>query len=518
MLGRGGYHGLVGLLAVLGGCGGSSATAPEGGSDDTGAATPSATAADGSSGGVGDDASTDPDDGSGDDGDPAAPWDQGWRIPPSEQVPGDADAGYWSMLNEGYVSCGIPFSLFGVAQGSLGSYANGDPLPGRTGPNAEVPYNWTVHLNEDGVEITSLNCLECHAGEFNGELVLGLGKADADYTGAAGGALANIAIPPLPVPGIEELMEMAARYQSIGDDIRMYTVGSNPADEIGVILGAHRDPDTLEWHDELSYPIPDIVAPVDTPPWWRVAKKNGFFYNGMARGDHRGTMMFASSLCTDLVGEAEEILSYFNDINAYLRTIEPPTYPFAIDEALAVQGEGIFNRDCGACHGTYADDPAEETYPNLLLPMSVIGTDPLVAAQAMDQPFVDWYNSSWYGELAPLVPNDPFSGYVAPPLDGIWATAPFFHNGSVPDIWMVLDTTSRPTYWRRVDYDSTNFDEETLGWPYLDVPYSWDDAPEDEQKHVFDTTKLGHFNTGHDFGDHLTIDERVAVIEYLKTI
>jgi hypothetical protein len=88
----------------------------------------------------------------------------------------------------------------------------------------------------------------------------------------------------------------------------------------------------------------------------------------------------------------------------------------------------------------------------------------------------------------------------------------------VPTLDLVLDSTARPERWRRVDYDSTSFDEEAIGWPWLEVPYAWEDAPVEERKHVYDTTKLGHWNTGHDFGDHFTPAERRAVIEYLKTI
>jgi len=33
-----------------------------------------------------------------------------------------------------------------------------------------------------------------------------------------------------------------------------------------------------------------------------------------------------------------------------------------------------------------------------------------------------------------------YGGYQAPPLDGVWATAPYFHNGSVPTIADVLDS------------------------------------------------------------------------------
>ena len=88
----------------------------------------------------------------------------------------------------------------------------------------------------------------------------------------------------------------------------------------------------------------------------------------------------------------------------------------------------------------------------------------------------------------------------------------------MPTLEQVLDSTKRPLRWRRVDYDSTHFDEVAVGWPWIEVPYAWDDAPDEERKHVYDTTKLGHWNTGHAFGDHLSDGERAAVIEYLKTL
>ena len=73
------------------------------------------------------------------------------------------------------------------------------------------------------------------------------------------------------------------------------------------------------------------------------------------------------------------------------------------------------------------------------------------------------------------VTDDPTPGYTAPPLDGIWATAPYFHNGSVPSIALVLDSAARPGTWRRLDYDSTNFDQDALGWPWQPAP-AWNDA------------------------------------------
>lgn len=107
---------------------------------------------------------------------------------------------------------------------------------------------------------------------------------------------------------------------------------------------------------------------------------------------------------------------------------------------------------------------------------------------------------------------------MPPPLDGIWATAPYLHNGSVPTVELVLDSHARPLRWRRVDLDSRNLDESALGWPWTPVDVPQDQVPEEERKYVYDTTYWSQSNTGHPFGDHLTAAERRAVIEYLKTL
>src|SRR5690606_14995981 len=149
------------------------------------------------------------------------------------------------------------------------------------------------------------------------------------------------------------------------------TIGSNPAEIVAVVLASHRDPETLAWSDEPLIDVAPAMIPTDTPPWWRVRKKHGHFFNGMSRGDHRGSMVFASSLCVDDIDHAESMVEYFADIRAYLESLEPPAYPWTIDQALATEGEQIFECNCAGCHGTYSSDPAEETYPNLLLPVEL---------------------------------------------------------------------------------------------------------------------------------------------------
>jgi hypothetical protein len=366
--------------------------------------------------------------------------------------------------------------------------------------------------------------LQCHAEYFDGELVVGLGNAHGDFTRSMGAALALVPTPDFPVGGLGELLRFIDRLKALDERTAMLTVGTNPAEMVAVTLVAHRDPQTLAWSDALLQPVPDIVVPSDVPPWWRAHKKNGLFYNAMARGDHLGTMMLATSLCTDTVQEAQTIAAYFDDVHAYVRSIRPPPYPFAIDAALAAEGKATFHTDCAPCHGTYGATEADDTFPNLLFPLDVIGTDPVVAEGGTKYAahMVDWYNGSFYGSITRMEPDNPFPGYMAPPLDGVWATGPFLHNGSVPTIEAVLDTSQRPTYWMRIghpDYDTSVFDEDRLGWPYIALNHGQDEAASpDEAKRIYDTTRFAHENGGHIFGDHLSDGQRRAVLEYLKTL
>jgi mono/diheme cytochrome c family protein len=201
-------------------------------------------------------------------------------------------------------------------------------------------------------------------------------------------------------------------------------------------------------------------------------------------------------------------------------SVRAPAWPRSVDADLAARGQALFTRDCAGCHGTYAAREEDETYPNLLVPLDVVGTDPAVAnAGVVHSPqLVDWYNGSFYGTVTRMEPNNPFPGYMPPPLDGIWATAPYLHNGSVPTIELVLNSRTRPRLWRRVDFDSRNLDETALGWPWIAVDTPQDALPEAERPLVYDTTHWSQSNAGHTFGDHLTDAERRAVIEYLKTL
>ncbi|MDV7389857.1 hypothetical protein RZS08_00830, partial [Arthrospira platensis SPKY1] len=108
---------------------------------------------------------------------------------------------------------------------------------------------------------------------------------------------------------------------------------------------------------------------------------------------------------------------------------------------------------------------------------------------------VDWYNRSWFAESEPRSYFEPELGYIAPPLDGVWATAPYLHNGSVPDLESLLDSAQRPVYWSRSGR-SEDYDYARVGWQYAVEKNA-------KGKWTYDTSLPGYSNKGHYFGDVL---------------
>jgi hypothetical protein len=432
-------------------------------------------------------------------------------VPEYPQREGDAERGYRLLVNEGYVGCGLPYSAFSL-QGAAPEHLR---LPGREGHNAELAYDSNAFVTQSGVEVVANNCLTCHAALLGDRLIIGLGDANRDWTfdAAQPAELAGFLI-----NDPEERTEWrkwADRMVAIAPYIRPNVIGVNPADNLGLALFAHRDPTSLAWSNEaLMEPPPTYVVPVDVPPWWRMKKKNAMFYTGAGRGDHARIMMTASVLCVDSINEAAFIDSYFPDVRAYISSLDPPAYPAAIDDTLAANGRAVFERTCSRCHGTYGEGGV---YPNMIVSLEEVGTDELMAVGSVGEAtrFREWFHASFYGELSRL---EPALGYVSPPLDGIWATAPFLHNGSVPNIEALLDSSKRPTYWTRT-FSANDYVPEEMGWRYTVLDRGQDAEPNaDRKKRIYDTTMPGYSNRGHTFGDQLTAEERRAVIEYLKTL
>jgi mono/diheme cytochrome c family protein len=444
-----------------------------------------------------------------------APWPTESPVGPVAADPqrdGDADAGYAALINAGYVGCGVPYSAYSQV---FAAAPESERLPGRDGVNAEMPYNMTAFDTASGVKVVSPNCLQCHAETLRGELVVGLVNLTADYTVDIGVyAILSGALVTDPVER-EEWQRWSDRMVAISPWIITDTIGVNPADNLAAVLFAHRDRDTLAWSwDERIELPPPVVVPVDVPAWWHMRKKNAMFYLAAGRGDHARIMMTASTLCVESVDEARAVDAYFPDVRAFLMTLEPPAWPFAVDSDLAEAGRAVFETTCARCHGTYGES---ETYPNLVIDIDEVGTDDTLARGTSQYAgeFVSWFNASFYGELAYLAPAP---GYIAPPRDGIWATAPYLHNGSVPTLAGLLDSATRPRYWTWSG-DTSDLDEAAVGWRHQALDAGQEAAASEEERvRIYDTTHLGYGNRGHTFGDALSDGDRRAVIEYLKTL
>jgi hypothetical protein len=251
-----------------------------------------------------------------------------------------------------------------------------------------------------------------------------------------------------------------------------------------------------------------------------------------------------------------------------LRRLAPPKWPEEIlgqlDQAKVKQGAQLFASNCAECHTTYPyrwGAPAKEGkrfIENAIVPLTIIGTE-----SQFRGPSSDPLPTALTRQLAPLyggkevVPGGEFGGlilagmmrraikdggytaeelvemngfvnfgaeafnkppaglnYKAAPRDGVWATGPFLHNGSVPNLYEVLLPAAERS---KTFYVGREFDPVKVGI----------DTSGKSGGFLFDTSLVGNSNAGHSFengsgpgiiGRELTDTERYAIIEYIKSI
>ncbi len=367
-------------------------------------------------------------------------------------------------------------------------------LTTRPGDDSGKPLQYVV--DEDGR--WTMNCLSCHGGSVYG-------------TPTPGAPNNRFALQTM----TEEIRSTKFRLgkpmtrMDIGSLVIPLgtTNGTTNAVVFGMGLMSHRD-------EQLNVinraPQSFVHHDMDAPPWWHFHKRPSIYIDGFAQKGHRALMQFmlVPENGPEFFRDNED---KFRDVFAYLSSLRAPKYPGPIDQQLAGQGRGVFQKHCAQCHG-------DKTYPNRRVPLDEIGTDP-VRLTALTVAGRTKYSRSWFAHAGE--PNqhetevDP-DGYVAPPLDGVWASPPYFHNGSVPTLWHVLNPSERPTVWRRtaedIDHEKVGFqievvDKVPLGEPDVAIRRSY-----------FDTRRFGKSNAGHNFPDQLSPEEKLAVLEYLKTL
>lgn len=431
-------------------------------------------------------------------------------IEPAELTLGDAEVGRRTLLDGGSMTCGVPLTIYRRYEGLLGEV---ETLPDRRGLSEGLPYKFEAGVSARGIEVVNNGCFECHSGQLDGERILGMGNHAKDRSDSLDLVRFALAIAEDPAEIAE--LEISLRLQEITAPYNADTRGVSTGNFKMMAIAAHRDPDTHALLEEPHMAPPDRAPPHDVPAWWNTRYKAGLFANTAARGDYTTFAMNPAHVCTEEAGIAADVLERAPDIAAYIHSLEPPEWPWDVDDDLARRGRDVFEETCARCHGTYR---ARVDYPSVVVPVEVVGTDAMAAQEQ------DTWQRAWDEHFAVNNFGDgtvwaPQAGYIAPPLTGIWASAPYFHNGSVPTLAGVLDSTDRPVAWRRVDLDGTAYDPIRLGWEVERLQLTKDDLEDEEERfELYDTRRPGYGNGGHTFGDGLDADDRDALLEYLKTL
>lgn len=342
-----------------------------------------------------------------------------------------------------------------------------------------------------------MNCLACHQGTVDGQLYWGAGNTQFAFQTL-----------------IDDVLAMnEANGQKSNPMMRFLSLGSSNgttnAQVFSVLLSSLRDRDL----NRLPFPRPTKYRShdLDAPPLWNVKHKQHLYIDGFVPKSHRVIMQF-TLVPTNQASEIKKREDGFRDILAWIESLEPPKYPGPIDEPLALRGREAFNRVCAECHGTYGP---EGNYPELRIPIEQIQTDP-VRLTGMPKEHRRFYRESWFGNYGQLEVVEEPDGYVAPPLHGIWASAPYLHNGSVPTLWHLMHSTERPKVWLR---KPQGYDHQRIGLEVLEmqqVPTEIQEAA--DRRRYFDTGLSGKSAQGHNYPDQLDDSDKMAVIEYLKTL
>lgn len=252
-------------------------------------------------------------------------------------------------------------------------------------------------------------------------------------------------------------------------------------------------------------PADERIGTVDFPSVWNQAPRDGMELQWDGNNPSLRERNVSASFGAGATRESVD-LPRIGRIERWLAALPPPPYPDEVDRSQLTRGEAVYRAACSRCHDLGGADVGR------VVPIDQLGTD---------RHRLDSYTPKFNGLL--LAYGDGYSwdfqhfrktnGYANTPLDGIWARAPYLHNGSVPTLWDLLTPAERrpATFYRGHGV----LDPEGLG-VRGDV-----EEVNGRPSFLFNTTLPGNGNGGHTgepYGTELHDDDKRALIEYLKTL
>ena len=242
---------------------------------------------------------------------------------------------------------------------------------------------------------------------------------------------------------------------------------------------------------------------------------------------------------------AQNSIKYSNlqNIQELVNQIGPPQWPWPVDNALVFQGKALYEKNCTSCHGIKQGQPRPGNPDTWATPVQNVQTDSsyynnfristtssgvltginipfstnvVPASGAFAINLVTAANEGALVQQIPAInlsikpPASPTGSYESKVLQGVWASAPYLHNGSVPTLAALLTpAAARPISFQVGPvYDIVNVGlavEQPNGSAAVRVTTDC-------------STMEGNSRCGHEFGTWLTQDEKTALIEYLKTL
>jgi hypothetical protein len=219
-------------------------------------------------------------------------------------------------------------------------------------------------------------------------------------------------------------------------------------------------------------------------------------------------------------------LRVYEPLNPFIDNLPPRPYPFeSVDLARAKEGKALFKTACATCHTRRNQTIYSATKlgvdANRSLVTSSVSRYGLAALMAetctiyglnnQGRPGADWCRpqGDWQARLDEYFRDTPrrvvegTNGYKADVLHGIWAQAPYLHNGSVPTLGHLVCQATRP---RRFLRGNVYYDESLVGFEWADRPGTRYSDSDSILVKEYDTAVPGRANGGHTFGADLCPD------------
>jgi hypothetical protein len=264
----------------------------------------------------------------------------------------------------------------------------------------------------------------------------------------------------------------------------------------------------------LTQPADNTIGNADMPALWNLKSRQnyGYYWDGM--NANLREVVLSSAVADGATASwmdrdfrqwdssDRRQASSLRRVQNYISDLQPPPFPFPVEQPLAAAGADVFRTECASCH-----EPGQARFGQVV-PVTEVGTD-RHRLDTWTKEAADAYNASSEDRDWLFSGFRTTGGYVAVSLDGLWLRAPYLHNGSVPSVADLLEPIERrpKQFWRGSDV----IDPVKLGF----ISQGTEAARAGTR---YDTSQPGNGNTGHVYGTTLAPELKRALLEYLKTL